>query len=224
MMKVRVLFFGPARDFAPKDGVELDIPEGASVKDALQKLVEKFPTLKDPLARWRIAVNAEYADLTTALKDGDEMALIPPVSGGLVTKEADLVALTDQPIDLNALFSFVSSPKAGALVSFLGTVRDNNKGRGVDALTYEAYRPMAEKELRRLVWEMRERWSLCKVAIVHRFGTLSVGEISVAIVVSAPHRSDAFDAARYAIERLKEIVPIWKREHFTDGTTQWSSP
>jgi molybdopterin synthase catalytic subunit len=109
-------------------------------------------------------------------------------------------------------------------VSFVGTVRELSHGKKVTALTYEAYEPMAKKELMRIAEEMMNRWQLCKVAIVHRTGTLSVGKISVAIVVSAPHRSDAFEAARYAIERIKEIVPIWKREHFEDGTSEFSTP
>lgn len=230
-MLVRVLFFGPARDAAQHERVELMLPDNASVEDALTVLVEQFPSLRLTLPRCRIAVNTDYANATTLLRDGDELAIIPPVSGGMEhrarstehgVKEKVLVSITDRPINLTQLLEFVTAPNAGAVMIFLGTVRNNSKGKPVTALTYEAYVPMAEKELHRIADEMQQRWQACKVAIVHRVGTLQIGEASVAIVVSAPHRADAFAAARHAIERIKEIVPIWKREHFADGMVEWA--
>ncbi|MEJ7613602.1 MAG: molybdenum cofactor biosynthesis protein MoaE [Candidatus Fervidibacter sacchari] len=219
-IKVRVLFLGPAKELTGRNEVVLTLPEGASVATAISKLLREFPKLEDRLTHYRFAINSDYADENTLLKDGDELALIPPVSGGSSETKV-FVNVSPEPIDLTSLLDFVASPQAGAIVSFVGTVREFSHGKKVTALTYEAYEPMAKKELMRIAEEMLNRWQLCKVAIVHRTGTLSIGKISVAIFVSAPHRSDAFEAARYAIERIKEIVPIWKREHFEDGTSEW---
>jgi molybdopterin synthase catalytic subunit len=222
-IKVRIRFLGPAKELTGCDEIVLTLPEGSSVANAISALLREFPKFSDRLNHYRFAVNFEYADEKTLLKDGDELALIPPVSGG--SSEATVwVDVSPEPIDLTSLFAFVASPQAGAIVTFVGTVRELSHGKKVTALTYEAYEPMAKKELMRIAEEMLNRWQLCKVAIVHRTGTLSVGKISVAIVVSAPHRSDAFEATRYAIERIKEIVPIWKREHFEDGTSEFSTP
>lgn len=221
-IKIRVLFLGPAKDLTNCQETVLDLPQGSSVSKAIDLLSQLFPPLKSQLHHYRFAVNAEYADSENLLTDGDELAIIPPVSGGTFDVETKIfVKLTDKPIEFSELLSFVASPNAGAIVSFIGTVREFSHGKGVVALTYEAYEPMATKELGRIAEEMVKGWQLCKVAIVHRVGKLSVGEISVAIVVSAPHRADAFAAARHAIERIKEIVPIWKREQFADGTVQW---
>jgi molybdopterin synthase catalytic subunit len=219
-IQVRIRFLGPAKDLAGCDELILTLPESASVATAISELLAKFPQFKDHLLHYRFAVNSDYADESTSLKNGDELALIPPVSGGS-SEERVFVDVSPKPIDLTSLLAFVTSPQAGAIVSFVGTVREFSHGRKVTALTYEAYEPMAKKELRRIAEGMLNRWQLCKVAIVHRTGTISAGKISVAILVSAPHRSDAFEAARFAIERIKEIVPIWKREHFEDGTSDW---
>lgn len=225
-MQVRVRLFGPARDLLGKDAVDFPLPDSATVAILRERLSAAFPSLYPLLPRCRFAVNGEYVDETIPLRDGDEVALIPPVSGGTVgaQEETCLICLVDRPIDLNALLTFVQTPEAGAIVTFLGTVRQHSRDKRVTALTYEAYLPMAERELRRITEEVREKWPVSKVAIVHRIGTLSVGEVSVAIVVSAPHRADAFAAARHIIERLKEIAPIWKREHFVDGSTEWVIP
>jgi len=219
---VRVRFFGPAKDLTGCEETFLKLPKGSSLSKAVETLLGVFPNLTERLNHYRFAVNADYADESTVLEDGDEIALIPPVSGGATGVETEImVKLTREQIDLASLFAFVSSPQAGAVVNFVGTVREFSSGKKVRGLTYEAYEPMAEKELLRIAKEMMERWRLCKVAIVHRIGELEVGEVAVAIFVSAPHRADAFEAARHAIERIKEIVPIWKREHFADGTSQW---
>lgn len=219
---VRVKFFGPAKDLTGCEEALLRLPRGSPLSRAISTLLDIFPNLTDRLSHYKFAVNADYADGNTVLEDGDEIALIPPVSGGAVEVETQVfVKLTRTPIELDSLFAFVSSPQAGAIVSFVGTVREVSYGKEVKELTYEAYEPMAEKELARIADEMMKRWQLCKVAIVHRIGELKVGEIAVAILVSAPHRADAFEATRHAIERIKEIVPIWKCEQFADGTSHW---
>ncbi len=228
-VSIRVRFFGPARDLAGCEECWLTLPPDAVVATAVERLAEQFPALRDRLPHYRIAVNTEYANLDTVLREGDEVAIIPPVSGGIastpasrtVSTEDTFVQLTTDEVDLTPLLAFVASPAAGAVVTFLGTVREVSHGKRVCALTYEAYEAMAVKELQRIADELRQRWQVCKVAIVHRLGTLKVGEVSVAIVVSAPHRVEAFAAAQHAIERIKEIVPIWKRELFADGTSAW---
>ncbi|MEL7240059.1 MAG: molybdenum cofactor biosynthesis protein MoaE, partial [Planctomycetota bacterium] len=143
----------------------------------------------------------------------DELALIPPVSGG-----HDLFEVRNEPLEVAEVEAAVRHGGAGAVVSFTGTVRNNTKGVAVDALEYEAYRSMAEKYLRTIGHEIAERWPDTRVAMLHRVGRLAVGEASVVIAVSSPHRADAFDACRHSIERLKEDVPIWKKEFRTDGS------
>lgn len=135
-----------------------------------------------------------------------------------------MVELTDQPIDPASLLGAVASPQAGAVVLFLGTTRAQTDGRATASLDYECYRPMAEQELARLEAEARRRWPLTGCALVHRLGHLHVGEASVAVAVSSPHRRDAFAAGQWLIDTLKEVVPIWKRENWADGTSQWVHP
>lgn len=223
---VRIRFLGPVRDLVGCESMDLRLQGRASVFSAVLVLLEKFPQLGERLSHYQFAVNFEYATGDTPLKDGDELALIPPVSGGSDGRETTgiFVKVTTEPIDLTSLFPLVSSPQAGAIVTFLGTVREFSHGKRVKTLRYEAYEPMATRELMCIAEEMVKQWRLCKIAIVHRTGVLSVGEISVAILVSSPHRSDAFEATRYAIERIKEVVPIWKQEHFVDGKIRWVEP
>ncbi|GBC98909.1 Molybdopterin synthase catalytic subunit [bacterium HR17] len=222
-VQVHVQFFGPTKDLTGCERVTTVLPATTSVATVMATLAERFPSLQELLPHCRLALNGRYVEGALQLRDGDHLALIPPVSGGSVTA-SPFVAVTDQPINVPALLHMVETSEAGAVVTFLGAVRRHSHGKTVTAVTYEAFVPMAEQELQRIGEEMQQRWQLSRVALVHRVGTLSVGEVSVAIVVAAPHRADAFDAARYAIERIKEIVPIWKREHFADGSSQWVTP
>lgn len=135
-----------------------------------------------------------------------------------------MIRLTHDPIDYPALTEAVRSPQAGAVVLFLGTVREMTGGRATVALDYEAYPPMAQAKLEELLAEARERWPIVEAAIVHRLGRLELGEVSVAVAVSTPHRDQAFAAGRYLIDRLKEVVPVWKKENWADGTTEWVHP
>jgi molybdopterin synthase catalytic subunit len=159
------------------------------------------------------AVNREYAKRERKLRDGDEVALIPPVSGGAFR-------VTEEPLSLEAVVAEVADERAGGIATFTGTVRRQSRGREVTRLEYEAYAEMAEEVMAKLAGDLRERYDLCSVAIHHRVGRLEVGESSVAIAVSAPHRQDALAACREAIDTLKETVPLWKKEVY-EGGEEW---
>jgi molybdopterin synthase catalytic subunit len=162
-----------------------------------------------------IMVNQEYATRDHVLQDGDELALIPPVSGGAATQ---WFRVQSAPIDPREVEQMVAASSVGGIVTFSGTVRDHARGKTVEALDYEAYEPVAVKMLARIGDEIRQRWTIEHVAMIHRTGLLKVGEVSVVISVSAAHRAEAFAACAYAIDRIKEIVPIWKKEFYEDGS------
>jgi molybdopterin synthase catalytic subunit len=197
-MRVRVRLFAILRERAGADAVELDLPEGARVSDALERLDHLAGGLSLVMA-----VNREYADADAALAAGDELALIPPVSGGADAPHARISA---EPLSLDALAARVRDPRAGAVVTFSGVTRE------VDRLEYEAYAEMAQAELERIAAEAVQRHGLCAAAVEHRIGEVPLGEASVIVAASAPHRAEAFAGAREIIDRLKLQAPIWKRE------------
>jgi molybdopterin synthase catalytic subunit len=162
-------------------------------------------------------VNSEYAGWDDPLKEGDELAVIPPVSGGAIGERHGLVALSEEPLDPTAIAQRVRSTGDGALVVFEGIVREHSRGKQVRALVYEAYGSMAHKQIEQLAEEAARRWPISQLAVVHRTGTLQVGEVSVVIAVAAPHRGEAFDACEWLIDELKRTVPIWKKEIYTEG-------
>jgi len=211
-MHIEVRLFAVCRERAGVDRLAVYVaqPSLASLRAAL---TEACPALAPLLKVSRFAVNQEFAAEDQVLSAKDEVALIPPVSGG-----GGLFRLTDQPIDVAAVEREVAHPGAGAAVTFVGSVRDHTGPHAVNALEYEAYPEMAERFLARIGGECVEKWPKTRVAIVHRVGRCAIGEASVAIAVSSPHRADAFDACRHAIERLKVDVPIWKRELREDGS------
>jgi MoaE-MoaD fusion protein len=204
-MTVTVRLFAIFRERAGSDSIEVELDDGATVAEALDRLAER-PELTELLERMpvRMAVNRDYADSDTPLSSGDELALVPPVSGG--EHDRVHVRITDGPLSLGSLAGLVSRPEAGAIVTFQGTTRD------VSHLEYEAYREMAEERIAEILRECVERYGLAAAAAEHRIGSVPLGESSVIVSVSAPHREEAFSGARKAIDRIKAEAPIWKRE------------
>jgi MoaE-MoaD fusion protein len=211
-MRVNVRFFAAARERVKAGALELELPEGATVATLTTALTAKFPELTSLLPHLRVAVDQEFANADLALTDGAEVALIPPVAGG-----APLFRVQDAPLSLQECVDAVSRVSQGGLVTFTGVVRDHSKGKRVTRLDYEAYAPMAEKKLAEIGEEARVKWPGTEVAVIHRVGTLLPGELAVVIAVSAPHRKEAFRACEHVIDRLKEDVPIWKKEYAEDG-------
>jgi molybdopterin synthase catalytic subunit len=219
-MRVRVLFFGRLKDIVGRAEDETELTEGARVEDLFACYGARFPELERFRGSVVASVNQDFARWTAPLAGGDEVAFLPPVSGGdqqETTIADDLFELVHAPIDVAPLVAHVKGPADGAVVVFDGTVRNNTRGRATQYLVYEAYEPMALKMMREIGAQIREQFAVHRIAIVHRLGRLEIGETSVLIAVSAPHRDAAFDASRFAIETLKRTVPIWKKEYFTDG-------
>jgi molybdopterin synthase catalytic subunit/molybdopterin converting factor small subunit len=208
-VRVRVRLFAALRERVGAAERELDLPEGACAADAWAAL----PELGEEPAGLLYALNREYVARNRMLADGDELALIPPVSGGAFRLTAD-------PIDLDAVVAEVADERAGAITTFVGTTRIESRGRTVTHLEYEAYEGMAEQEMARIAEELLARYDLVKVAITHRIGRVEIGEASVAIAVSAPHRAHALAACKDAIDTLKETVPLWKKEMY-EGGEEW---
>ena len=215
-MNVRVVLFAKPRELVGKPNVDLSLPVGATAADAWNQLSSSYDL--GPLPRsFRCAVNSEYAGWEDALKDGDELAVIPPVSGGAVGAGRGLISLSEEPIASASIGKRVRSNSDGALIVFEGVVRESSRRKTVKALVYEAYGAMALRQMEQLAETARGRWPITDLAIVHRLGQLAVGEVSVVIAVSAAHRGEAFDACEWVIDELKKTVPIWKKEIYTEG-------
>lgn len=215
-MRVRILVFGVLKDLISDSNASLELPDGAQVRDLLEHYRKSFAQ-RDAL--WRslaVAVNREYASGDRALRDGDEVALLPPVSGGKVDSGAR-VSLVHERIDAHSTVTSLERPEDGALVVFDGMVRNNSRGRRTQYLIYEAYEEMALAHMRALAAKAMADFAIRDVAIVHRVGRIEVGESSVLIAVASAHRAAAFDACRWLIDTLKKTVPIWKKEFFEDG-------
>lgn len=216
---VTVKLFAAAADAAGRRLIQGDWA-GMTPAQLLQALQEQYSGLVKIAPVLAIAVNREYASADQILQDGDEVALIPPVSGGSIDGQTDQPArfeVTEEPLSSDEIASRVTNPYSGATLVFVGTVREWTKGKRTTYLHYEAYPEMAVAQMQVIGREIEERWPGAQVAIVHRVGKLEVTEPSVIIAVATPHRADAFDACRHAIERLKQIVPIWKKEIWEDG-------
>jgi molybdopterin synthase catalytic subunit len=213
-LTVRVLFFGAARDAAGQTEVELTLVGPTDAAGAFEQVLSAYPELRRFGRSLLFAVNQEYAPRDCQVQDGDELALFPPVSGGAA---ADFFELTTDPIDVGSVARRVVLSECGATVTLDGYARGWTRGRRTLYLVYEAYPPMALKEMQRLGERVHEQFSIAHIGIVHRTGRLEIGETSVVISVSAPHRAAAFTACEWAIRELKRTVPIWKKEFFEDG-------
>lgn len=221
-MNVTVRLFAGLRERAKTDSVIVSLNEGATVQDAIAAAREQVSSDLEIFGHIMLAVNRAYVEQDHVLSDGDELALIPPVSGGSVLHTGlpdnfQNVLITSDPLDPDPLTNHVTTDQDGAVVAFLGVTRDHNSGRKVEYLEYEAYRPMADEQIQDLIKEMKEKWEIGRVAVAHRTGRVDIGETSMVVAVGAPHRKPAFDAALYFIDRLKEVVPIWKKEYFEGG-------
>jgi molybdopterin converting factor subunit 1 len=207
-LRITVRLFAGLRERAGTAEREVDLPEGALVSDVWEAL-----GLGEEPAGLVYAINRAYVERDRPLREGDEVALIPPVSGGAFR-------LTEEPIDLDAVIAEVADERAGAIATFLGTTRVESRGRTVLHLEYEAYAGMAEQVMEDIARELKHKHDLCEVAITHRVGRVGIGETSVAIAVSAPHRHAALAACHEAIDTLKQIVPLWKKEVY-EGGEEW---
>ncbi len=229
-MRVRVLFFGMLKDLAGKSSDSLDLPEGASVRQLLEHYASQAPRLRDSMPSLAVAVNQQYVGAETKLKFDDEVALLPPVSGGSDSqfRAAGVPASSDQastnrvsiirdPINTQGVTEGIRRGEDGAVVAFEGVVRNQTRGRRTLYLDYEAYEEMAQQQMENLAEQALKQFQVREVALVHRLGRLEIGETSVLIVVASAHRGAAFDACRWLIDTLKRTVPIWKKECFEDG-------
>jgi len=218
-VNVRVLFFGAARDVVDAKQLELSLDAPATVSSAFQNLVSNFSQLERFGRSLLFAVNQEYATPDTALKENDELAVFPPVSGGSCDYRCpyDFFELTTDTIDVGQVARRVVLPECGATVTLDGYAREWTKGKRTLYLVYEAYDAMALTEMQRLCAEAHKQFEIAHLGIVHRTGRLEIGETSVVIAASAPHRKAAFDACEWAIKELKRTVPIWKKEIFENG-------
>lgn len=222
-MQVRVLFFGVLRELAGKSSDSLQLPDGGSVRDVIARYESEIPELKKHLSSIALAVNEQYVSPETRLKANDEVAFLPPVSGGT---ESPAIArhystITRDTINPQRVVDSLKRGEDGAALAFEGIVRNQTRGRKTLYLDYEAYEPMALQEMEALAREALSKFEIRDVAIVHRLGRLQIGETSVLIAVASAHRAAAFDACRWLIDTLKRKVPIWKKEYFEDGAV-WS--
>jgi molybdopterin synthase catalytic subunit len=217
-MKIEVLFFGVLKDLLGRAGDTIDLPEGAGVREVILYYSRVSPRFEAMVPSLAISVNQEYSRPERALREGDEVGLLPPVSGGSEAGGGQgEVRLVREPIDTEAVVARLKRPADGAAVIFDGVVRDNTRGRRTLYLDYEAYEAMALKQMETLAVEARARFGVRGASIIHRLGRLQIGETSVLIVVASEHRGAAFEACRWIIDTLKKTVPIWKKEYFEDG-------
>ncbi len=213
-MRVLVRLFASYREAAGVGRIDLELPAGATVRDAITEIARRHPLITEGRSVV-IARNQEYVGPDEPLADGDEVALIPPVSGGAAT--APLILVSDTKLSIDKAVGAVQDASFGGIVLFLGTVRDTSRGKHVTHLEYEAYAEMAEAKMREIARRLEQRHAPCRVVMHHRVGDLAIGEIAVIVAAGAPHRDDAFAAAREGIDELKTIVPIWKKEYSEDG-------
>jgi len=214
-MRVAVRLFGAVREAVGEKELSVELREGASLGELRRLLATRYAVFDAYGDRLAASINLEVARPQTPLRDGDEVAFLPPVSGG-----AGSCWISERPLDVGDAVARVAGPDMGGIVTFIGAVRDHARGRAIRHLEYEAYPEMAVREMEKIADEAARRWPQARVAIGHRAGHLEIGEIAVVVAAAAPHRAEAFLACRFAIDTLKETVPIWKKE-FAEGGEYW---
>jgi MoaE-MoaD fusion protein len=213
-MKIKILFFGFTHDLTGLREEQIELGEGENLQGLWRLYESRFPRLAELAGSLLFAVNQQIAEPLAVLHEGDEVAFMPPVSGGM---DENCYRITRERITALDLARSLQAPEDGAVVSFEGVVRNHSAGRKTLYLEYEAYTPMAIRKMEEIGAEAREKFHVSSVGIIHRVGKLEIGEASVAIVVTAAHRRPAFEACQYLIDRLKQVVQVWKKEYFEDG-------
>jgi len=220
-MRVRVLFFGRLKDIVGRAEEDAELSEGARVEDLFARYGRSFPELALFRPSVVASVNQEFAEWRAPLASGDEVAFLPPVSGGALPASAkieeNLLALVRKPIETPEIVARLKAPRDGAVVVFEGIVRNYSGNHPTQYLEYEAYEPMALAKMQEIGGQMLDKFSIRRFAMIHRLGRLEIGETSVLIAVCSAHRAAAFEACRFGIDTLKRVVPIWKKEFFHDG-------
>ena len=223
-MRIKVLFFGLVRDVVSLREDSLDLPDGGRLGEVFEHYAARFPRLQEMSGSIVLALNQQFSAPSAPLAEGDEVALLPPVSGGsgpythqITDPAGHFFALTRQTIDGSALSRNLLQGVDGAMVTFDGVTRNNTKGRATRYLDYECYEPMAVKTMAEIGREIAATHAISRIAMVHRLGRVEIGEASVVVIATSPHRRAAFDAALEGINRLKRTVPVWKKEYFADG-------
>ncbi len=220
-MVVRILFFGQLKDIVGAGEETFDAATGTRLEDLYASYAQRFPRLAEFRPSVAASINQEYAPWDAKPRAGDEVAFLPPVSGGSVGAIEDIVRIVRVRIETAEIAASLKAAEDGAVAVFEGIVRNHSRGKSTLYLEYEAYEPMALAKMHEIGAEMRKRFAIDRLAMVHRLGRLEIGETSVLIAVSSAHRAAAFDACRYGIDTLKRVVPIWKKEFFADGAV-WS--
>ena len=216
-MKVNIRLFAGLHDLVGKREVMMELVDGSTVDQLRDELGMLYPVVVPYLATLVCAVDDEYVPTDHQLADGDEVALIPPVSGG----SDDLLIVTAEELDPKRLTDAVRTDESGAVTLFHGVARNNSEGRAVRALEYEAHESLAEKKLREVGDEVRQRFDIDGIGVHHRMGRVEIGETSLLVAVSSAHRREAFEACHFAVDRIKQTVPIWKKEIWADGSGDW---
>jgi molybdopterin converting factor subunit 1 len=222
-VRIRVLFFGVIRDVVGLREDSVEIAEGGRLEDIFEHYAVRYPRLHEMASSTVLALNQQFSSPAAPLAEGDEVAFLPPVSGGslythhIADPAGHFYALTREPIDGTAIAHQLLRGEDGAFVNFEGVARNNTKGRATRFLEYECYEPMAVKTMAEIGADIAKTYAIGRIAMVHRLGRIETSETSVAVVVTAPHRKPAFEAALEGINRLKRLVPVWKKEYFVDG-------
>jgi molybdopterin synthase catalytic subunit len=233
-MQVRVRLFAGLHDIAGQRSLAVDLPDGATVAQLREEIARRYPVLAPHLPTAVCAVNEDYVDIAHKLCADADVALIPPVSGGAAeetgnrepgtwaaSEQDTLISVTAEPLDPERVTAAVRCDEAGAVLVFQGVARNHSEGRRVIALEYDAYPEMAVRKLREVAQDVRARWPITGIAVQHRTGRLAIGEASLLVAVSSAHRAEAFEACLYAVDRIKQTVPVWKKEIWEDGDGAW---